>query len=805
MLGVVNRNLNRRIRQALYTLKRMFGGTVYISKKTNVETDYETGIKSENEQTWKIDRCVVLPMSVARESTQSISMISANKEFIYGGTYDIGTRNFIIDAQDLPKDFIVEGDDWLVYDNKRYQIKKYDELEQHTGWLIIGREVEGIKTPVVFVIDRFGISDSISSSENRFLAVDNFGFSEFADGYTAVDIWLRDAIDSLSIDDSVNATCVLLRDAIDNFILDAYVDFAVTDALSINESAEVLQILTRGIIDNLSINDVETALKILDRTYLDTLSISDIADVLHILIKDALDTASVDEFCNVSPKLLDTSDSLSVNHSTSIERIISANASDNLALSEIASDEFNFTWKTDNTSTGSSTNVQAKLPLVSSGTYDFVVNWGDLSQDHITTWNQAEVTHTYAASGTYTISISGLIRGWAFNNGGDKLKILNINRWGPFQPITAATGVFNGCSNLTLTSTQDDINLSYTNTLQQFFQNCTSLGATTALNNWDVSGIISLYSTFVNSNFNGNINNWDVSNVGSLRSTFQGCTSFNQSLNSWDVSSVINMNRCFYGCTSFNGNITSWDVSNVTDFDWLFYNCSSFNQNIGSWNPISGTTFNTMLYGCTIFNQNIGSWNVGNGTNFDSMLGNCQAFNQNLNSWDMSSATDTSSMFYNCTIFNGNITSWDVSNVQHFEHMFNTASAFNQNISGWNTGSAIDMNNMFLNAAGFNQNISTWTTTNVTTMFRMFKGATSFNQDLGSWNVTSLTDAGDMFSGVTLTTTNYSNLLIGWAAEAVQNSVALSGGGSKYNIGASASRAHLVSIHSWSITDGGPA
>ena len=49
-------------------------------------------------------------------------------------------------------------------------------------------------------------------------------------------------------------------------------------------------------------------------------------------------------------------------------------------------------WNT--TKPGSSGNNQIKLPLRSSGTYLFLVDWGDGTDDIITSWNQAEVVHT---------------------------------------------------------------------------------------------------------------------------------------------------------------------------------------------------------------------------------------------------------------------------------------------------------------------------------------------------------------------------------------------------------------------------
>jgi hypothetical protein len=45
---------------------------------------------------------------------------------------------------------------------------------------------------------------------------------------------------------------------------------------------------------------------------------------------------------------------------------------------------------------------QIQLPLISTGNYNFVVDWGDGNTDTITVWNQAETLHTYATEGQYT-------------------------------------------------------------------------------------------------------------------------------------------------------------------------------------------------------------------------------------------------------------------------------------------------------------------------------------------------------------------------------------------------------------------
>jgi len=144
-----------------------------------------------------------------------------------------------------------------------------------------------------------------------------------------------------------------------------------------------------------------------------------------------------------------------------------------------------------------------------------------------------------------------------------------------------------------------------------------------------------------------------------------------------------------------------------------------------------------------------------------------------------STVTDLAGAFYNATKFNGNISAWDVSNVTSMAAMFEKATSFNQDISSWNVS-------------------------NVQDMMGMFSGATSFNQDISSWNVSNVNDMMSMFANVTLSTANYSKILIGWAAQTVQTNIEFDGGNSKYYSGAAAdSRANLISTYGWDITDGG--
>ena len=203
---------------------------------------------------------------------------------------------------------------------------------------------------------------------------------------------------------------------------------------------------------------------------------------------------------------------------------------------------FVFTIDTNNISAGSSTSTQFKLPLNNSTGLNIVVDWGDTTTSTITSHLAAAVTHSYAIAGTYTISITGTLQSFMFQNAGDKLKILEVQSWGVLHIAPTSSQVFHTCTNLTCIAT-DAPKITSTN-FGFMFYNCP--------------------------NFNGAIGNWDVSVAKFFTFAFANTTAFNQPLNNWDTSSALGMSNMFRTTTAtptgFNQDIGSWDVSNVTDF-----------------------------------------------------------------------------------------------------------------------------------------------------------------------------------------------------------------------------------------------
>ena len=442
-------------------------------------------------------------------------------------------------------------------------------------------------------------------------------------------------------------------------------------------------------------------------------------------------------------------------------------------------------WDTTRTSTGSSTATQVKLPLISTGTYNFIVDWGDGTTDRITTWNQAQTTHTYAASGVYQLTITGTIQGFRFANTGDRLKLLSVFKWGTGFRLGATDSHFHGCANLDLSEVEDVLDLSGITTFLNSFRGCTRLSDVKNIGSWNTGNITSFNSTFrASPNFNANIGSWNTENVTDMSLMFDTASStiwgvFNQDIGNWNTSKVTIMNSMLQQQINFNQDIstkivtvngliyTAWNTSNVTNMSFMFNivgNTGNFNQNIGNWNTSKVTLMNQMFQNQHDFNQDLSTKVVTiSGTSYIA--------------WDTSNVTNMTLMFNagagNTGKFNQNIGNWNTSKVTTFRTMFQNQPDFNQDLStkvvtvsgssyvAWNTSNVTDMAFMFNAGAGntgkFNQNIGNWNTSKVTTFRTMFQNQPDFNQDLSTkvvtvsgssyvaWNTSNVTDMTFMF------------------------------------------------------------
>ncbi len=429
---------------------------------------------------------------------------------------------------------------------------------------------------------------------------------------------------------------------------------------------------------------------------------------------------------------------------------------------------FTSIWNTNNTETGSSANNQITIPTNPAyTTYNYDVDWGDGSTDTGVTGN---ITHDYAAPGTYTIEISGTFPSIYFNDdrANDKLKIIEILAWGDIQWQTMENAFF-GCANMNF-DLIDSPDLTQVTSFKNMFRGGTSFNG--IVNEWDISTITDLSGTFANCNtFNRPLDLWDTSNVTDMSETFTSAGQYNEPLDNWNTGAVTNMSAMFSSAGNFNQNINNWNVAQVTNMSAMFrytnrfnfplnnwivsnvtdmssmFDGSAFNHPIGNWNVASVTNMSGM-FRHAVYNHPLASWDVSSVLDFSEMFQRHRTFNHPLNNWNVTNATNMSSMFdgwYWDQVYNHPLNNWNVSNVTNMSYMFRDNSGFNQDISGWNVSNVTNMAGMFSLTDVFNQDISGWNVSSVTNMSTMFQQAQVFNQPLNNWNISNVTNVSSMF------------------------------------------------------------
>ncbi len=329
---------------------------------------------------------------------------------------------------------------------------------------------------------------------------------------------------------------------------------------------------------------------------------------------------------------------------------------------------------------------QIRLPLEESGNYDFTVYWGDNTQHDITAWDQADVTHTYSAPGSYRVIIDGQIEGWRFDNYFNAIKIDEIQQWGDLR-LGNSGGYFLNAINLEITAS-DPLDLTGTTNLTEAFRYCESITTVPGINDWDVSNITDMTRVFADAtNFNNDLSGWDVSNVTMMFGTFERATNFNQDIGNWDVSNVTDMAHLFLGTEHFNHDLSGWDTSSVIDMLGMFSAAESFNQDISGWDTSSVLHFGSMFNEASSFNQDIGDWDISSATNLQAMFSNATSFNQDISDWDTSSVVDMRWMFDGATAFDQDIGGWDVTTATDMDRMFSdnalSTSNYDALLTGW--------------------------------------------------------------------------------------------------------------------------
>jgi len=527
----------------------------------------------------------------------------------------------------------------------------------------------------------------------------------------------------------------------------------------------------------------------------------------------------------------------------------------------VDADTFITVWQTD--SSGITSSNQIMIPLIASGEYNYIIDWGDGTTEVVTEFDSSAMTHTYSSAGTYTVQMRGKIKGWDFNSGGDKDKIIDIQKWGGAEVVQ--TGSYNLCTNLDISATDAPTITGVTALNSAFaYTNIDSLDAS----NWDVSSLTSIFRPFdqCTNLVYLNVNNWDVSNVTSIgyfapgtalvtieaenwvlssieslsrafqlgnlenfdisswdvtsgtltsiRNTFNGCSSLKDlDVSGWNTSNVDDAISAFQFCRSLDSlKVDDWDVSSLSRADRMFQDLDAIDSlDLSKWNTASLTNMRFMFSGCdSIQVIKVDTMNVSNVTTMESAFSSCSRLERlNVSAWNTDTLESMASTFQLCQALDTiGVGAWDVADVTNMSGAFDRMTELDSiDVADWDVSNVTNMGFVFRSCSQLQKvNVSGWTTTAVNDVNQMFENCINIDTvGVYNWDVTGVTKAFNIFSGVTLTTSNYDQILINWEAQAVQNNVGFDGGNSIYTTGSAAAtaRAALISDHSWTITDGG--
>jgi len=264
------------------------------------------------------------------------------------------------------------------------------------------------------------------------------------------------------------------------------------------------------------------------------------------------------------------------------------------------------------------------------GDYDVVAKQNGTQ---VATFNDlsGQQTITLPSSGIYVLEITpkstnGFNR-IAFDNGGDKDKIIDIKQWGDVV-WSSFNAAFYGCQNMLVTAT-DIPNVSSVTNMRYMFANASSANPDTT--NWDVSNVTNMGLMFRDaSSANPDTTNWDVSSVTNMSNMFENATVANPDVSNWNVSGVTSMGNMFYSASSANPDTTNWDVSSVTNMGQMFRDASSANPDTTNWDVSSVTNMSYMFRDATSANPDTTTWDVSSVTDMRYMFANANLSEENL-------------------------------------------------------------------------------------------------------------------------------------------------------------------------------
>lgn len=132
------------IKHTLYKLKRRFPTTIGLYKRVNITTNTQTGVKTTTIEKVNVVHAIVMQARDFRSFVYDLAFISANKDFTMGGYFDPSDRKVIIEKSDLPVDYVLTADHYIVINNTQYKVIEFNDYDY--GYVLLIRALRGERT-----------------------------------------------------------------------------------------------------------------------------------------------------------------------------------------------------------------------------------------------------------------------------------------------------------------------------------------------------------------------------------------------------------------------------------------------------------------------------------------------------------------------------------------------------------------------------------------------------------------------------------------------------------------------------------
>ena len=185
------------------------------------------------------------------------------------------------------------------------------------------------------------------------------------------------------------------------------------------------------------------------------------------------------------------------------------------------------------------------------------IDWGDSTSDVITTYNQAELDHTYpSASTNYDITIYGQFGGLRYAAAGDRLLVKEMKQWGT-TVWSSMEVAFQYCENFIVTAT-DVPDVSAVTVFSNAFGK--TAWSNPDLSGWDCSAGVNFTAMWSESNGTGTLNLTNVvtSSATTLTSMIEYSDFSSVTVTGWDCANVNTMYRF-----ARSAKVTSLNYSNL--------------------------------------------------------------------------------------------------------------------------------------------------------------------------------------------------------------------------------------------------